>query len=295
MNKIRIRKANQSRNIVQTIAPDPNIQNNEQKVFSQKINQKTSQPLNYSTLGIKLCLFIIGITILFMFTATRSAYFRDIHGGSTISWTDFIKLHNITYQGLENTILSDSKLINKRIATVGFMVSTAVTNHDFKTRNGDAAFWKKGTPIYSIKGLSDKEFIAVADKKSINGYRIYYNERLDYEWHYRDIPKDKITEIGLYRYYRDESESFWVNDLIRTINEKENINKFISLLDSGTIEKGHKNNDTPSYYKIALHTGEIISYEHLIIDDLVNFYWFPWEKEILHEEIKPWFADDLVN
>ncbi len=259
---IRIRKSNQSRTLAKRTAPHPNV----------------NRPLNPSTLRIKLCLFLIIVTSLFVVMIGGSTYVRNVSGNYAISFIDFIKYKNITYKGMENAIVSHSNLIDKRIGTVEFMLGPIVSNLDYRARNNDAAYRPKGTPIYSIEGLSSKEFIAVKDKSVVNGYKIYISDDVDYKWLFKDLPKDSVTEISLYYRYHETSEGFLVSDPILTITKKEDISKLISLLENGSKDENYKSNNDFKYYRAVFHTGEIISYDFTIRDDLAILLLSQWEE-----------------
>ena len=82
-----------------------------------------------------------------------------------------------------------------------FKVADAVTNINYKTKAGDAAFLEKGTKLYRVDGFDADQLIAAQDQNKVGGYRLYVNR--DYEGNiavdYNDIAKNKIERIELYR------------------------------------------------------------------------------------------------
>ena len=71
-----------------------------------------------------------------------------------IDWVDFIKFNDITYVRkvvpLDSFAEEDLKYFDK----TKFKVADNVDDLNYSSRNGDAAFLKEETPIYSIKGYS---------------------------------------------------------------------------------------------------------------------------------------------
>lgn len=74
--------------------------------------------------------------------------------GVDIDWVDFIKFNDITYVRkvvpLDVFAKEDLKYYDK----TKFKLADNVNNLDYRSKNGDAAFLKEGTLIYSIKGYS---------------------------------------------------------------------------------------------------------------------------------------------
>ena len=70
-------------------------------------------------------------------------------GCSSIEWTDFIKLNDITYYSdLRNDPLDESTL--SPYGEIKHNVQ-GISNPGYKIKNGDAAFLEEGTSVYSIR------------------------------------------------------------------------------------------------------------------------------------------------
>ena len=75
--------------------------------------------------------------------------------GMNIDWTTFIQFNNITYLAAplpDSITITPEQLVP--YDTVRFRLAENVNDPYFRTKNGDAAFLQKGTPVFSIKGFS---------------------------------------------------------------------------------------------------------------------------------------------
>lgn len=222
--------------------------------------------------------FNILILLLLLLVGCRSTPFD---GHTIIDWVDFIKWNGIEYNGIYSGILADEKYIGEKLGEVKFKVADNVTNPSYKTKDGDAAFHEKGTEIYTIKGNPD--LLALKDKSSINGYRVYYatNEN-EYRWHFRNVPIKKVNVIEIYQTYTpnmnkiaEYKDSDEVNGLLKILkNSKENPN----------FQPDTSNGD-PTYYEMILYTDEPIAYKYDIQFDGTTYFWHPWETSILPNDI----------
>lgn len=144
----------------------------------------------------------MGIVMLLavLLTGCRTTPF-DRH--TIIEWVDFIKWDGIEYNGIYSAVISDENYIENKLGKTKFKVADNVTNPNYKIKDGDAAFHEKGTEVFTIKGYPN--FIAVKDSDVINGYRVYFSrDKLEYEWHFKDMPIEKVHLVEIYRSYTPE-------------------------------------------------------------------------------------------
>lgn len=201
-----------------------------------------------------------------------------------INWVNFIRLNGKDYSTIRHGVISDPKFIREKIGTVKFKVSNVVTSLDYEIKDGDAAFLEKGTEIYAIQGLSEDDYIAVKDNSKVNGYSIYYFSDIGYKWHYKDVPKDRITKVEVY-----ESSNL-IPKLIKVIDKKVDIKEFIGILDNGIVDSDFipatvYSDKDPQRVRIIIYTGEIIGYNYVISYDGKTYYWSPWKLQILPKRI----------
>ncbi|MED3572312.1 hypothetical protein ACTHO0_26235 [Cytobacillus praedii] len=225
----------------------------------------------------KWCLFIVSLLLL---TGCRSMPFEQ---HSVIDWVDFIKLDGQTYDGVYSGVLADQNLVNKMIGTVQFKVADNVTNPNYKIKNGDAAFHEKGTQIFNIKGHPN--LIAVKSKSSINGYQVYYSrDKIDYKWHFKDMPTEKVKKIEVYQAYTSEG-----NKLISEITQVEEVKSLLHLLVSSEVNSTFEPNTEkgdPTYYEMIFYTEDPIAFKFGIQFDGATYFWHPWDTAILSNDIQ---------
>ncbi|MGP7816395.1 hypothetical protein [Niallia sp. 01092] len=226
----------------------------------------------------KWSLFILLIIIL---TGCRSTPF-DGHSEIEIDWVDFIKWDGKTYDGVYTGVLADKKLIGKKIGTVKFKVADNVTNPHYKIKDGDAAFYEKGTTIFSLKGHSN--LIAVESLNTINGYQVYYStEDSKYKWHYKDMPTEKVTKVEIYQMNTPDGTK-----LVNKLNSQKEINTFLKILkhskNSPNFQPDTSEKD-PTYYEMIFYMDEPIAYHFNLQFDGKTYFWHPWDTSILSKDI----------
>ncbi|WP_462413495.1 hypothetical protein [Neobacillus sp. Marseille-QA0830] len=232
----------------------------------------------------KLGLFVL-IVGLFFLTACRSTPYES---RTIIDWVDFVKWNGKEYQGIYEGTLSDEKYLGEKIGAVKFQVADNVDNPSYKTKDGDAAFHPKGTEIYSIK--DNPNLLAIKSSTDLNGYRVYYsNDEMEYQWHYKDMPSDKVTRIEIYHPYTDQG-----TQKIAEITQPEERQKFLQLLQDSQ-ENPNFQPDTsqgdPLYYETVLYTDGPIAYKYDLQFDGQTYFWHPWDTSILADEIKTFIPD----
>lgn len=203
-------------------------------------------------------------------------------GQSVIEWVDFVKWDGIVYEGIRTGILADEQFINKKIGKVKFKVADNVTNSGYKIKNGDAAFHEKGTEIYTIKGNSD--LIAVKDKSTINGYRVYYSkDKTNNRWEFQNVPIEKVNAIEIYQGYAAKG------NMITEMKDKEKLNVFLKILNNSKENSNFQPDTTkgnPTNFDIILYTGEPVAYQFTIQFDGKTYFWHPWDTSILSNEVE---------
>lgn len=225
----------------------------------------------------KWCLFIL---LLIVLTGCRSTPFD---GHSVIDWVDFIKWDGVEYDGIYSGVLADEKFIGVKLGTVKYKVADNVTNPNYKIRNGDAAFYEKGTEIFTIKG--EPNLIAVKDSSQINGYKVYHSRDIKgQQWHFKNVPMDKVIEVEIFQPYTTEG-----NKRLSKYTDREDFKHLLQLLENGIESPNFQPNTEkgdPEYYQIILYTDEPIAYKYDLQYDGSTYYWYPWETEILSNEIQ---------
>lgn len=213
---------------------------------------------------------------------------NPIKGNAAIDWVDFVKLNGDTYTGLHESVLKNPRdVTNDVVGEVEFKVGDVVTNGNYKTKAGDAAFLEIGTKLYRVTGFETDELIAAQDDRRIGGYRLYAAEGYAKKrgLHYKDMPKDKVERIELYR--SNETTAF--NTLLN--DEKD---QFIQLLENGENKQSYtpQNQDgDPIYYNMVFYTDGPIAYAFSLADDGINVFFHPWSTRIVDDEIRKWIVN----
>lgn len=224
-------------------------------------------------------MFFFGLILLLLTGCQPSA----LGGESIIEWVDFIKLKGIEYNGIYSGVLADEHDIGEKIGTVNFRVADNVTNANYKIKDGDAAFHEKGTEIFQVK--DQPHLIAVKDANAINGYQVYFSrDDLDYQWHFKDMPIEKVKLIEIYQAIPAEKDK-----LIAKLTKSEDVNTFLQLLveseENPNFQPNSKKGD-PIFYEMVFYTEDPIAYKFNMQFDGNTYYWYPWDTSILSDEIQ---------
>ncbi|MBS4174254.1 hypothetical protein [Bacillus sp. FJAT-49736] len=197
-----------------------------------------------------------------------------------IDWVDFIKWNGKIYKGIYTKVLSDEKYLGKKIGEVKFKVADNIDDPNYQIKDGDAAFHKKGTPIYSIEG--NPQSLAVKDSNVVHGYRVY---SVRTSLHFKDLPLSKVNRIEIYK----GIESPDGPKRTKEIKESDIIKRFLHILSNGSEQPNFSPNTDkgdPISYDMVFYTDESIAYNFWLQYDGVHYFWAPWDTNILSNEIE---------
>lgn len=235
----------------------------------------------------RILMIMIGIVVFLSGCSSLKEENNPIKGNAEIDWVDFVKLNGDSYTGLYEQVLKNpADVAEEVVGEVEFKVGDVVTNPDYRTKAGDAAFLEIGTKLYRVHGFESNELIAAKDENRIGGYRLYASD--DYaktmRLHYKDVPKEQVERIELH--HSNEIESF--NTLLNDDKDR-----FIHILDSGKNTPNYtpqsKDGD-PTYYTMVFYTDGPFGYAYTIADDGVNVFFYPWDTRIVDDEIRKWMT-----
>lgn len=196
-----------------------------------------------------------------------------------IDWVDFVKINDQQYSAHHTVAIADDRYIGDEVGKVEFKVDKNVTDTNYQVKNGDAAFWEEGTLIYEVVAMPD--MIAIKDKAEVNGYRLYQANEAEDDWSFEAIDRSLITKIEV-------QEGYIYPKLIQTFSEKEEINTFLKVLDEGEENVDFTPNiddGDPELYHLVFYTDSMIVTYYQLNHDGETWYWYPWEQEMLPDEI----------
>ena len=181
---------------------------------------------------------------------------KNVH----IDWINFIQVNDIHYYDANNYCGRDltSADIGQKVSEVKFKVSDNVFDPSYKTKDGDAAFLEKGTPLYSVKGYKPEFRLAAYFDGKITMYEAHYNPKAKIGEDLIDI-RDKVKYIGI------NSEQDGITELAKI--EAENTVKTMvdNVLSADIVDQ--KNYDLfGTRYFIAFHLkdGTAITYSYWV-------------------------------
>jgi hypothetical protein len=190
--------------------------------------------------------------IVLFFAVSLTSCSNPITGcpDAEIEWVDVIMNNDIKYQHHfpdpldKNTPITFEK--GKEIGKVSYMMAgNACSNH--KTKNGDATYLEKGTPIYEIKGYpssfavvaNDKVYIADENKNAKSA-----GEFIPLEDLVKDIHIESTEDGSILHTFAPSSKEKFI-----TIWEN------LKLEDENKLYKNHSYKGDPVFLEIELNNG----------------------------------------
>lgn len=200
-------------------------------------------------------------------------------GATVIDWVDFIQFEGKHYTAVSTAIVSDKNGIGKKAGEVDFKVADNINSTNYKVKNGDAAFWEKGTALYEVKKLAD--FLAVKDEQEVNGYRLYLAEEAeeDFPHHFKEVVLDRVKAV---EFYTGEQTP----ELLNRITKGE-LEEFKELLTEDVEPKAQSaNRPDPELYRMIFYTDEPFAHAFHLYNEDGQWLWYPWDEEFLSNDIE---------
>ena len=219
------------------------------------------------------------------FVLTCVLFLAACQSESVIDWVDFIQLDGKQYEAIYSGVISDPSLINGEIGEIRYEVSENVTSTNYRVKDGDAAFWEKGTKVFAIEG--EPELAAIKDDSALNGYRIYEISSAgpsDYQL-FKDMDQKAVTKVEIYQQAERQK-------LVRTLTDKQEIHDFLTLLNKSKKDSSFlpdTDEKDPLSYPIVFYTSDPIARQFAVHYDGKTWHWYPDDTEILPDEMGAYF------
>ncbi len=207
-----------------------------------------------------------------------------VRANVSIDWVDFVKWDDRSYEAMYNRALTDPSDIGPSVGEVKFKLEGNVRTTGYRSKNGDAAYLEPGTVLYELKSRPDRSILAVRDDKAIGGYALYADpEKLSgYPWHFKDIPKDKVTLVEIYRYGPDDEPA------MTNLLEGEKAAAFVNLLERSAASESYSpapGGPNPEMFTAVLSAGGTVGFQYHLFHDDNRYYWSPRDTVPLPGEI----------
>ncbi|ETP67172.1 hypothetical protein G159_18685 [Planococcus glaciei CHR43] len=200
-------------------------------------------------------------------------------GATVIDWVDFVQFEGKHYTAVDTAVLSEKNGFGRKVGEVGFKVADNINSTNYQVKNGDAAFWEKGTALYEVKKMPD--FLAVKDEQEVNGYRLYLAEEAeeDFPHHFKDVELDRVKAV---EFYTGEQNP----ELLNRITKRE-LEQFKELLAEDVVPKAQNaNRPDPELYRMILYTDEPFAHAFYLYNENGQWLWYPWDEEFLPDAVE---------
>lgn len=207
-----------------------------------------------------------------------------VRANVSIDWVDFVKWDGRSYEAMYNRALTDPSDIGPGVGEVKFKLEGNVHTPGYRSKNGDAAYLEPGTVLYELKSRPDRSILAVRDDKAIGGYALYADpeKQTGYPWHFKDIPKGKVTLVEIYRYGPDDEPA------MTNLLEGEKAAAFVNLLERSAASESYSpapGGPDPEMFTVVLSAGGTVGFQYHLFHDDKSYYWSPWDTVPLPGEI----------
>lgn len=195
-----------------------------------------------------------------------------------IDWVDFVHWEGKQYQGAHGAVLADPEFLGEKVGEVEFKVAENVSDPAYQTKNGDAAFWEKGTAIYGVKNTTD--VIAIPDAHEVNSYSLYFfgDAKEKFSRNFKDLHLEEVDKVEFHQGYNTP-------ELLSTLTEKERLDRLFGLLKDGHIDDTYSGGDA-EVYPMIFYTGEPVAYNFPLFFDEKAWFWHPQDTEFISNEIE---------
>ncbi|QGQ95063.1 hypothetical protein EHS13_09295 [Paenibacillus psychroresistens] len=206
-----------------------------------------------------------------------------------IDWTDFLKINATSYTGSQEKALTDPSKLGEEIGKVTFHVADVVNDPHYIPKDGDAALLAVGSVVRAIADYPNHEIVAVQNKNSIGGYKIYVEDskqkelRLSFE---EAVQSNKVTEIAIYPMNNKQKL------IVKLDNGQEQ--SLISMLQRAAKEQIHPDKAAvvePIYYQFVMNSGSAIGYVDTFYKADNYYYWYHPEANQLQSAFANFFPE----
>lgn len=175
----------------------------------------------------QIVMFLALVTVILTGCTTAGAGLGDYE----IEWVEFIQVKGVTYYANSEQVAVEPDIIEigDVYSKVKFNVSDHVHDMSYKIKDGDAAFLKEGTKIYTLKNYAPKTRLAVCINENLRIYDAAVNELALKGEDLHDI-RGKVKYIDVVM--EDEngnSESFKIDD-------KSKVDKIVNAIMDASID-----------------------------------------------------------
>lgn len=195
-----------------------------------------------------------------------------------IDWVDFVHINDEQYTSMGSDVIAGLEWIGAELGEVAFNVADNVKDSSYRTKNGDAAFWDVGTPIFEV--IDSPGFIAVPDEAEVHGYRIYRADtaRDAHPIHYRDMD---FADVGKVEFH----EGYTRPALRNTLTEREEIERLLALLDGSQVNSMFSPTGEEQFYSMIFYSEGPLAQSIQLMYDGTTWFWYPWDLNVIDTEI----------
>lgn len=159
-----------------------------------------------------------------------------------IDWINFIKFNGVMYvDTTQNHPLKPSDL-GPQYNTVKFMVAGNVHDPNYKVKDGDAAYWSRGSKVYRVKGYDASFRLALRGNDEIRLFEAFSNEHARKGSDLLDIA-GKVQSIDIVSNQDGQT-------VLGSIKDRERVKKLIPMILSAPVQQDIQPEEQVLYFLV---------------------------------------------
>lgn len=166
-----------------------------------------------------------------------------------IDWVDFVQFNGIQYLRTNNTV--EEGMLGPQVGSVKFKVAGNVYDAKYQLKDGDAAFFQEGTPIYSVNGYKPNFRIAAGPSKTPYIYQVFSNPKAKLGSDVADI-SNKVNYISINEKTNDQE--------IATIRDEQKVQTMVDMFLNAPVTQTRTTRSSNGYF-ISFHLKDGSEYK----------------------------------
>ena len=189
--------------------------------------------------------FIRSIVISFLLISLASCQ-SGFGFNVSIDWVDFVQFNNIGYIRIYQDVSIDNRELTY-YDSIKYNVADNVHSPGYRKKNGDAAFLKAGTPVYTISGYTPEFRLAIKQEQKLLIYEADTNPNARKGSDLLDIG-GKVEYIGVNSGTDGTTE-------LAVIKDAQQVEELIQLILDVPVDQSSRNTGSEQYF-LAFHLND---------------------------------------
>lgn len=165
-----------------------------------------------------------------------------------IDWVHFVQWDGVTYVALYDEVMTDESFVGDSFGEVLHRLDGNVTDTNYRSKDGDAAYLDEGTKLYHV--LGEPDLLVAKEDWDVRSYRLFARE--DYEEMTFAEAAKRVVAVEVWE-MSDTSvvERFVIDDITPLVAE---------LQDANVLVRDWDVTEDDRYYTFVFVTEDVLSF-----------------------------------